>query len=66
MSKKNKTFEDSLKRLQEISEFLEGENISLEESLNLYEEGVKLSKQMQKTLENAELKIEELNNTEED
>lgn len=61
MSKKNKNFEDSLKRLQEISELLENDNVSLEESIKLYEEGIKLSKECFSTLEKAELKVEELN-----
>ena len=62
MSKKNKSFETSLKRLQEISELLEGDDVSLEESIKLYEEGIKLSKECYSTLENAELKVDELNN----
>ncbi|MCB0732509.1 MAG: exodeoxyribonuclease VII small subunit [Ignavibacteriae bacterium] len=66
MAKKNKTFEESLKRLQEISELLESNDITLEESLSLYEEGIKLSKSCHKTLENAQLKVEQLNNELED
>ena len=61
MSKKNKNFEASLKRLQEISELLENDDVSLEESIKLYEEGIKLSKECFSTLEKAELKVEELN-----
>lgn len=61
MSKKKKSFEESLKRLQEISELLEGNDVSLEDSIKLYEEGIKLSKECYSTLENAELKIEKLN-----
>jgi exodeoxyribonuclease VII small subunit len=61
MSKKNKSFEESLKRLQEISELLEGSDVPLEDSIKLYEEGIKLSKECYSALENAELKIEQLN-----
>lgn len=61
MNKKNKNFEDSLKRLQEISELLESDEVSLENSIKLYEEGVKLSKHCHSVLEKAELKVEELN-----
>ncbi len=61
MSKKNKNFEESLLRLQEISDLLEGEDISLEESISVYEEGMKLSKQCYHLLEKAELKVQELN-----
>jgi len=61
MSKKNISFEDSLNRLQEISELLESEDVSLEESIKLYEEGIKLSKICYNTLDKAQLKVEELN-----
>jgi len=61
MPKKNKSFEESLKRLQEISEILESEEASLEESIKLYEEGIKLSKECYHLLNKAELKVEELN-----
>lgn len=62
MSKKSKNFEDSLKRLQEISELLESDEIALDTSIKLYEEGMKLSKECYKILEEAELKVQELNN----
>ena len=61
MSKKNQEkFEDLLRRLQEISEQLESEEVGLEDSIALYEEGVKLSKLCHKKLEEAELKITNL------
>lgn len=63
MSKKNKDFETSLKRLQEISDLLESEEVNLEDSIKLYEEGIKLSKQCYISLEEAELKVEELNSS---
>lgn len=66
MSKKNKNFEVSLKRLQEISELLENDDVSLEDSIKLYEEGIKLSKECFNSLEKAELKVEELNSELED
>ena len=66
MSKKNKNFEDSLKRLQEISELLENDDVSLEDSIKLYEEGIKLSKECFNSLEKAELKVEDLNSELED
>ena len=58
--KKEETFEDSLKRLQEISDLLEDGEIGLDESIKLYEEGIKLSKICYNKLEAAELKITEL------
>jgi exodeoxyribonuclease VII small subunit len=61
--KKNKnSFEDELKRLEEISSILEDENVGLDEAMNLYEEGIKLSKDCIRTLKKAELKITELQN----
>ncbi len=59
MKKKN-SFEDDLKRLQEISDLLEDEDTGLEKSIQLYEEGIKLSKICYNTLRQAELKITDL------
>jgi exodeoxyribonuclease VII small subunit len=61
MSKKSKSFEESLKRLQEISELLESDEITLEDSIELYEEGIKLSQKCYSILDKAELKVEQLN-----
>ena len=58
--KKTSSFEDSLTRLQQISELLESDDISLEESISLYEEGIKLSKVCYVQLNKAELKVTEL------
>jgi exodeoxyribonuclease VII small subunit len=58
--KKTRSFEDSLKRLQEISEKLEDEELGLEDSIKLYEEGIELTKDCYSTLSNAELKVTEL------
>ena len=60
MAKKEKSFEESLRRLKEISETLEGNEVGLDESIKLYEEGVKLAKKCYTTLSEAELKIKEL------
>jgi len=66
MSKKKKSFEQSLNRLQEISDLLESEDVSLEDSIKLYEEGIKLSKECYSAIEKAELKVEQLNTDLED
>lgn len=58
--KKENSFEDSLKRLQEISEILENGEVSLEESIKLYEEGINLAKYCYTILKEAELKVTEL------
>ncbi|MBK6915324.1 MAG: exodeoxyribonuclease VII small subunit [Ignavibacteriales bacterium] len=64
MSKKSiyNTFDAKLKRLEEITVRLENEETTLEESLQLFEEGVLLSKECQEALNHAELKITELKN----
>lgn len=54
------SFEEALTKLEAIVEKLDDEDITLEESVQLYEEGLKLSKICSDTLENAELKIEEI------
>lgn len=53
-------FEKSLKRLDEIVEKVENETLPLEECMKLYEEGKKLISSLEKTLKDAEKKIEEL------
>lgn len=51
-------FEKKLTRLEEIVGKMEGGEVSLEDSLKLFEEGVKLSRTCQKELEEAEQKVE--------
>ena len=58
--KKENTFEESLNRLQEISNSLESGDVGLEESIKLYEEGINLAKLCYKTLKDADLKVTEL------
>jgi exodeoxyribonuclease VII small subunit len=58
--KKENVFEDSINRLQQISELLEKEGVELEESIKLYEEGIELVKICNKTLKDAELKVTDL------
>lgn len=52
-----KNFEQSIKLLEEIVSKLEGSEISLEESIALFEDGVKLTKSCQKMLDDAEKKV---------
>jgi exodeoxyribonuclease VII small subunit len=51
-------FEDCLKRLEEIVDRLEKGDLALEESLALFEEGMKLSNSCRGELEQAEGKVE--------
>ena len=60
MAEEKIEFEKSLKRLEEIVGKVEGETLPLEESLKLYEEGKKLIASLEKTLKEAERKVEEL------
>jgi exodeoxyribonuclease VII small subunit len=54
------SFEQSLKRLEEIVESLEGGSVPLEDALNLYEEGVKISKECLEKLSQAEVRLKYL------
>ena len=58
--KSKNTFEEDLKRLEEISDLLENEDHGLDDSISLFEEGIKLSKLCISKLKNAELKISKL------
>ena len=51
------TFEVALSRLEEIALELESGNASLDKSLDLYNEGIKLIKNANQMLDNAEKKI---------
>ncbi|HLJ23762.1 MAG TPA: exodeoxyribonuclease VII small subunit [Candidatus Acidoferrales bacterium] len=55
---KKPDFEGSLGRLEEIVGKLESANLSLDEAMKLFEEGVQLSRDCQKHLEQAEGKVE--------
>ena len=54
------SFEVKLRRLEEIADKLDSEDIGIENAIALYEEGIKLSRECIATLKNAELKITEL------
>ena len=51
-------FEKELKRLEEIASKMEDKNISLDESIALYEEGVKITKKLEEALKEAREKVE--------
>lgn len=59
-TKERQSFEEALTRLEEIVTELEDESISLEKSIELYEEGIELSKYCTETLEEAELRIKKV------
>lgn len=53
-------FEDSLARLEELVESMESGELSLEDSLKAFEEGVKLTRDCQKALDQAEQSVQVL------
>jgi exodeoxyribonuclease VII small subunit len=53
-------FEASLERLTKIVERLENGELGLEESLSLFEEGIRLARTAQARLDAAEKRVEEL------
>ena len=55
-----KSFEEAMKRLEEIVSILENGKCSLDDSIKLFEEGTALSMYCRKQLDEAELKIKEL------
>tara|TARA_B100001121_G_scaffold276998_1_gene266646 strand:- start:67 stop:285 length:219 start_codon:yes stop_codon:yes gene_type:complete len=61
MTKKDTVnFEVSLQKLEKIIEKLEDGDISLEDSVKSFEEGIGLVKECQKQLSQAELKVKKL------
>jgi exodeoxyribonuclease VII small subunit len=58
----NNNFEESMKDLELIVEKLERGEQNLEKSLQLFEEGVEISKKLNDQLKNAEKKVSELMN----
>ena len=62
MSDKKLSFEEAYAALEQIAEKLSDNSITLDESVKLYEEGVKLSKYCSEALEAAKQKIEKLQN----
>ena len=55
--KEEKTFEESLLELENIATKIEKGDLSLEEAMNQFEKGIKLSKECSKKLNEAEKKI---------
>lgn len=58
--KKEVTFEEGMKRLEEIVLKLEKGEVPLEDSMELFTEGSKLSALLQKKLDEAEAKVKKL------
>ena len=54
---KNLNFEQSIEKLEKIAEELESGELSLDDSIKKFEDGMKLSKKCTEYLENAEKRI---------
>ncbi len=59
-----KSFEEQIQELEKIINELENGNLNLDDSIKKFEEGMKISKECNKMLENAEKKITILLNDE--
>lgn len=57
MAGKKQTFEEAMKELEAIVEALENGNATLEESLDMYQKGIELTKLCQAKLQAAEEKM---------
>jgi len=55
---KELSFEEGLSRLEELIEKLESGDLDLDQSLAVFEEGVKLSRELNRKLDEAEKKLE--------
>ncbi len=53
-------FEKAMKRLSEISKSMSGEELPLEDSIKLYSEAAELVKYCKDYIDNAKLKVEQL------
>ena len=60
MAEEKIVFEEKLKRLNEIVSLIENEDLPLDESIKLYEEGTELIALLNKELVKAEEKIEKV------
>lgn len=57
MNEENKTFEQNLRRLEEIVRAMERGDVALEESLKLFQEGTELVRSCGKLLDDAEQQV---------
>lgn len=60
VSSRKANFEEALERLEQIVQKLEEGDLSLDESLKLFEEGIEISRFCTKKLSEAEKKVEKL------
>lgn len=60
MNESNKTFEQSMTRLEQIVRAMERGDVALEESLKLFQEGTELVRSCQKLLDEAQLQVKKI------
>lgn len=60
MNQANKTFEESMSRLEQIVRAMERGDVALEESLKLFQEGTELVRSCQKLLDEAQLQVKKI------
>lgn len=60
MTKKKVEFESIINRVRQISERMEEDDVTLDESLALFEEGTELIQQCQEYLDQAELRVKKI------
>lgn len=60
MSRKKKTFEQSMDRLEEIVRTMEQGDLTLEESLKLFQEGTQLVRECGNILDEAQLQVTQI------
>ena len=60
MNPQNKTFEESMARLEQIVRAMERGDVALEESLKLFQEGTELVRACQKLLDDAQLQVKKI------
>lgn len=60
MAKKAMSFEQSMERLEQIVRAMERGDVSLDESLKLFQEGTQLVQSCEKKLEDARLQVKQI------
>jgi len=58
--KNNNVFEEKIKKLENIVETMEKEELGIEKTLELFQEGMGLSRECKKIMENIELKVNKI------
>ena len=60
MNTENKTFEENMKRLEQIVRAMERGDVALEESLKMFQEGTELVRSCSKLLDEAQLQVKKI------